>query len=225
LAGTRRPSSSRTGILSVTGRQRRERHGGFRRRPDSGAEADSQGRSAVGFRRHCRRRRAAQTPVRMPIRRSRNSGAMATERVRAGVQHICHGICGIQPSSRLPMTPEGFGMAISLEHAIPHPAAIDPLPSVEAEVHAAGHLVGRWSSVPSRELRRIRQILLRGGRHMGAASTIDLPESARELLEHVTAELQRRGQFGSQSRPAHCGPGSAHTRDWQKGALRHGRSI
>lgn len=133
--------------------------------------------------------------------------------------------CWIQPSSRPPMTPEGSGMALYLEHAISHPAAIDPVPSVEAEVHAAGHLVGRWSSVPSRELRRIRQILLRGGRHMGATSTIDLPESARELLEHVTAELQRRGQFGSQSWPAQCRPGSAHTLEWRKGALCHGRSM
>jgi hypothetical protein len=55
------------------------------------------------------------------------SGAMTAFVNRARSRHGTNYLtrhCWIQPSSRPPMTPEGSGMALYLEHAISHPAAI-----------------------------------------------------------------------------------------------------
>jgi hypothetical protein len=93
-----------------------------------------------------------------------------------------------------PITPEGSGMALSSRQPIPHPGPAAPVPSAEDEVRAARHVFGRWTQVPSRELRRIRQILLQAGE---AASGDDLPVSVQDLLEQVTAELLRRGHLSS----------------------------
>lgn len=93
-----------------------------------------------------------------------------------------------------PITPEGSGMALSSRQPIPHLGSAAPVPSTEDEVRAAHYLLGRWPQVPSRELRRIRQILLQAGE---AAPRDDLTESVRDLLEQVTAELLQRGQLGN----------------------------
>ena len=116
-------------------------------------------------------------------------------------------------------------MALSSEHPIPHLNSIASVPSAEGEVRAARHVFGRWPLVPSRELRRIRQILLHAESAAGNRLTDDLPESARDLLEHVTVELQHRGQLGSPIQPAHSHSVQAHTWPWKKGAQVHGRSL
>jgi hypothetical protein len=113
-------------------------------------------------------------------------------------------------------------MAFSSEHPIPHDGSITPLPSAEGEVRAARHLFGRWPLVPSRELQRIRQILLHAGAALGADSANQWSDSARELFELVTAELRRRGQLDSGThRPAQSHSEMAR----RKGVHVHGRSL
>ena len=116
-------------------------------------------------------------------------------------------------------------MALSSEHPIPHFGSVAPIPSAEGKVRAAGHLFGRWPLVPSRELRRIRQILLYAASNEEAESMISLSESSRELLELVTAELKHRGQLDGPVQPAPRSSEQVRTRARKKGEHGRGRSF
>lgn len=142
-----------------------------------------------------------------------------------GMTYLTPGMLDLAKQPAPPITPEGSGMALSPGHPIPYPGSITAIPSVSDELRATGHLFGRWPLVPSRELRRIRQILLYAVSMVGAESTNDLSEPARDLLELVTAELQRRGQLDGPIQPAQSHSEQTHTRAWKKGARDHGRSL
>lgn len=82
----------------------------------------------------------------------------------------------------------------SSNQLIPSLGPVATLPPVELELAASRHHFGRWPLVPSRELKHIRQILLHASSVGATEESSDLSDSARDLLELVTTELQRRGQ-------------------------------
>lgn len=91
-------------------------------------------------------------------------------------------------------------MASSADQPTPSPGSATDLPSAEHALGAARLHFGRWPLVPSRELRRIRHVLLHASGRGGPQPA--LSQSARELLDLVTAELQRREQIDSPFEPA-----------------------
>ncbi|WP_035741619.1 hypothetical protein [Arthrobacter sp. MA-N2] len=63
---------------------------------------------------------------------------------------------------------------------------------------AIQELFRRWPSVPSRELERIRRVLLHCDELAHPAATHRLSEPARALLDLVTGELERRREGNHQ---------------------------
>lgn len=61
---------------------------------------------------------------------------------------------------------------------------------------AVQQLFRRWPRVPSRELERIRQVLLHCDELGNPAATHHLSEPAQALLDLVTTELERRRKPG-----------------------------
>lgn len=93
-------------------------------------------------------------------------------------------------------------------------------PLLSAELGAARRHFHRWPLVPSRELKRIRQVLLHCASVGSTESVNELSEPAQALLDLVTAELQRRGQTVHPAGPPDSSPEPAHTsrRPDKKGA-------
>ncbi|VXC34959.1 hypothetical protein ARTHRO9V_240008 [Arthrobacter sp. 9V] len=63
---------------------------------------------------------------------------------------------------------------------------------------AVRQLFHRWPLVPSRELERIRHVLLHCDQ-LGSPDTHHLSEPAQALLELINCELERRRSLGNQS--------------------------
>ncbi|VXB75442.1 hypothetical protein ARTHRO9AX_190046 [Arthrobacter sp. 9AX] len=76
-------------------------------------------------------------------------------------------------------------------HARRHEPGIEPLPAA-IRPKAVQELFRRWPKVPSRELERIRHALLQCLHRGHPGREHQLSEPARELLDLVTAELDRR---------------------------------
>ncbi|MDQ0236039.1 hypothetical protein J2S91_002390 [Arthrobacter bambusae] len=72
---------------------------------------------------------------------------------------------------------------------------------------AVQQLFRRWPRVPSRELERIRRVLLHCDEIGNSAATHHLSEPAQALLALVTAELERRNEPGKHPSLSHS-PGS-----------------
>jgi hypothetical protein len=72
---------------------------------------------------------------------------------------------------------------------------------------AVQQLFRRWPLVPSRELERIRRVLLHCDELGHPAATRHLSEPAQALLDLVTAELERRNEPGKHPVLSHS-PGS-----------------
>lgn len=87
----------------------------------------------------------------------------------------------------------------SSNQPIRSPGSVVPL--LSAELGAARRHFYRWPLVPSRELKRIRHVLLRCASAGSIGSGKDLSDSAQALLDLVTAELQRRGQSEGSASP------------------------
>jgi hypothetical protein len=92
---------------------------------------------------------------------------------------------------------EGSGIMSTSSQPIRSPGSVVPLRSVE--LGAARRHFYRWPLVPSRELKRIRQVLLHRASVGDLESGDDSSDSAQALLELVTAELRRRGQTDARS--------------------------
>jgi len=91
-------------------------------------------------------------------------------------------------------------MMFSSGQPVHSPGSVVPL--LSAELGAARRHFYRWPLVPSRELKRIRQVLLRCATAGGAEPDTVLSGSAQALLDLVTAELQRRGEPAGRPVPA-----------------------
>lgn len=74
---------------------------------------------------------------------------------------------------------------------------------------AAQQLFRRWPFVPSRELERIRLVLLHCDEIAHPAATRRLSEPAQALLDLVTSELERRREPGHHQ-PLNGSPAAAH---------------
>ncbi|UYY82432.1 hypothetical protein OIT41_05050 [Arthrobacter sp. YA7-1] len=72
---------------------------------------------------------------------------------------------------------------------------------------AVQELFRRWPLVPTRELERIRRVLLHCDELGHPAATRHLSEPAQALLDLVTAELERRNEPGKHPVLSHS-PGS-----------------
>ena len=116
-------------------------------------------------------------------------------------------------------------MASSPSRPIASPGSATDLPSAEYALGAARHHFGGWPLVPSRELRRIRHVLLHASSSGGPQP--ELSQSARELLDLVTSELQRREQIDSPSDPAKSQAEQPLTPESpeKKGRWAHDRSL
>lgn len=74
---------------------------------------------------------------------------------------------------------------------------------------AVQQLFRRWPFVPSRELERIRRVLLHCDEIAHPAATHRLSEPAQALLDLVTSELERRRESGHYH-PLSNGPATGH---------------
>ncbi len=96
-------------------------------------------------------------------------------------------------------------------------SAMAPIRPTHTHLHGPGgsltrqsavqQLFRRWPLVPSRELERIRQVLLHCDELGHPAATHHLSEPAQALLDLVTVELQRRREPGKHPPLSHS-PGS-----------------
>lgn len=104
---------------------------------------------------------------------------------------------------------KGPGMTSSSNQPNRSPGLVSP--RLSAELGAARRHFHRWPLVPSRELKRIRQVLLHCAKAEGTESANQLSEPPQALLDLVTTELQHRGQTVDPIRPPDSPPDSAHT--------------
>ena len=75
---------------------------------------------------------------------------------------------------------------------------------------AVRQLFRRWPLVPTRELERIRHVLVHCDQ-LGSADSHHLSEPAKALLELISSELDRRRKAAMAAHPASGSPRPAHT--------------